>query len=193
MEALRALLLAALEGDKCVGPFDAVYEAASAQDHPLVDHFGKGFIKANDAEVREELGPESAVQQVACSVFCSPNVEVNLSPVVALGPVTQAAVVVRVHVPQEVPARSSPARHGIELHALTPGDIPMFSPRQRRITVLCGQVSIHLGQKHLFVFNQLRHALIIEDGKWLAPVSLAAEYRVAQPVVHLWNGKSCSL
>ena len=170
---------------KRVCALDAVHEAGTSQDHPLVDHPFERFVEADVSPVVQEFGPKTCVQQVPSGVLGPADVQVHLAPVIAFVAGAKLGFVVGVHVPKEVPTASRPTRHRVGLHGVALEHRPIF-PRgtgQRRFAVLGGQVRVHFRKLHGGVGDALGHALLVLDGERFTPVALAAEDRVPDAVV----------
>ena len=63
------VLVFQVQGNEFIGSVDAVHEVRASLDHTLVDQFLERLFLANDTQVEQELIPETAVNQVAGSVF----------------------------------------------------------------------------------------------------------------------------
>ena len=63
------VLVFQVQGNEFIGSVDAVHEVRPSLDHTLVDQFLERLFLANDTQVEQELIPETAVDQVAGSVF----------------------------------------------------------------------------------------------------------------------------
>ena len=102
MDRSHLIILLEVVGDKGVGAVDAIDEVRSSLDHTLVDELLKGLLLTNNAQIKEELVPETAVNQVTGSVLRTSNVEINIAPVLIYLRIYQSMLVVRIHVTQIV-------------------------------------------------------------------------------------------
>ena len=120
-------------------------------------------------------------------MLCSAYVQVDLSPIIGFLTAAKGFGISRIHVAQEIPAGSSPARHRVVLHAVAPCDIPiLFSrPRQRRVSFLRGQVRVNWRQGNLLIPNQFGDVVLVINREGLSPVALPAEHGIAQTVIDL--------
>ena len=102
MDRCHLIILLEVVGDKGVGAVDAIDEVGSSLDHTLVDELLKGLLLTNNAQIKEELVPETAVNQVTGSMLRTSNVEINIAPVLIYLRIYQSMLVVRIHVTQIV-------------------------------------------------------------------------------------------
>ena len=179
---------------------DAIDKVRTPLDHSLVHELLERFILRANAEVEEELVPETRVDQVTRGVFRTTHIEIHLLPVVGRLLAHERRVVVRIHVAEIVGRRSGEARHCAEFegenrlvvdahivrHALC-RLVPRPACRiaEGRFARFGGEELRHLGQfeRQALFRHEMRHALFIVDGEGFAPVALTAENRVAQAVV----------
>ena len=167
--------------------------AVFAQDHALRRAPGVRLGGRDDADVVQELMPEARIKQVQGGVFHAAVVPVHRQPVVQLFARRRLGVVVRIDVTQEVPTRTGPLRHRVRL---APGLAaarralrihPIREQRQRRFARVCRLVAFDFGQhQRQLVFGDGHPAarLAMDQRDRLAPIALAAEDPVAQPIVH---------
>ena len=187
VQPLGGVPLASVGRDKLVGALDAIDEVRSPKNHPLVDHELEGLVKPDVSQVKQALRPKPRVQQVPGGVLGTSHVQVDLTPVVAFGPLTEGLFVVWVHVAQEIPTAASPTGHGVRLHRFAAEHGPIFSgsPRQRRFPVRSGQIRVHLGQGDGGVGDPLGQASFVAYRERLPPIALTAEDGVPDSVVDL--------
>ena len=121
------------------------------------------------------------------------NIQIDLAPIVRFFAAAKFRIVVRIHVPQKIPARTRPSGHGVVLHTISSGDVPIFllCTCQRRVTCFRWQVCIDGRQGHLSLPQKLRNIVLIEDRERLPPVTLSAEYGVPQSEIDLSIAYSC--
>ena len=173
------------KGDILVGADDAIDEVGASLDHALVDEFLEGLFFATEADVMEELVPETGIDQVAGGVFGAADVEIHVAPILVglFGEIL--LVVVRVHVAEIIAGGAGESGHRVVFHGVALVG-PVFGACQWRLTRLGGLELADLGKLdgQLFFRNRVGHAILVVDGERLAPVALAAEDGVAQAVVH---------
>ena len=102
MDRCYLIILLEVVGDKGVGAVDAIDEVGSSLDHTLVDELLKGLLLTNNAQIKEELVPETAVNQVTGSVLRTSDIEINVAPVLIYLRIYQSMLVVWIHVTQIV-------------------------------------------------------------------------------------------
>jgi len=121
-------------------------------------------------------------------------VPVDRGPVFQRLPAGERLVIMRVHIPQEIPGRTRPLRHGIRFTfgraaALRAGGVhPVGHFGQRRLAGLGRLVRIDLRQRQRQLVLRQRHPaafLAVHQRDRLAPVALAGEDPVAELVVDL--------
>ena len=165
-----------------------------AQDHAVGGTLLVRLLGGHNADVIQELVPETAVQQVQGGVLHAAVVPVHGAPILERLLAGDGVVVLRVAVAQEVPARTGPLGHGVGL-ALGGGTAagagradPLGMARQRAFAVLARLKVLDLGQAQGQLALGQGHpaALVaIDHGDRLTPVALAAEHPVAQLEVDL--------
>ena len=128
-------------------------------------------------------------------VLGSPDVQINLAPIIRLFSAAKSAVIVRVHVPQEVPTRPGPSRHRVVFHAISFKNIPVFllRPRERWLSFFGRQVGIYFRKRHLLVLYEAWNFVFVTNWERLAPIPLATEDSIAQPVIDLLGSKTLGL
>ena len=178
MKSLGLMPLALIRRYESVCALNAVDKAGTAKNHPLVNHGLEWFLEADVSAVVKEFGPKTRVQQVACCMLGTTDVEVNLSPIIAFAAIAKGFLIVGIHVPKEVPAAASPSRHCVRLHRVAADHRPVFplGPGQRGFTILCGQVGVHFWQGDSSVGDSLCNAVLVANGEWLSPIALSAKY-----------------
>ena len=85
-----------------VGIFYTVNEVASSLNHTLINELLERLFLNAESVVEQEFVPETAVDEVTCCMLCTPNVEVNVLPVVLVLLRNDALVVARIHIAQVV-------------------------------------------------------------------------------------------
>ncbi len=122
---------------------------------------------------------------MAGCVFAASDVEVDAAPVLVGLARYEGLVVVRVHISQVVCRRTCEAWHSVKFQGVAFGCDPVLGAPQRRLAGFRGEVFVDFGQLEREIFVGCRNAVDIAYGYRLAPVTLAAEYGVAQTVVCL--------
>ena len=192
----RALLVAVLGQQALALGIGLVLKGmgVQAQDHAVGGTLLVRLLGGHNADVIQELVPETAVQQVQGGVLHAAVVPVHRRPVLQRLLGGNGILAVRIHVAQEVPGRTGPLGHGIGLTgrgaaaAGAGGLDPVGVAGQRGLAVgarlKVGDVGQRQGQA---AFGQgLPAALLaLDHGDGFAPVALAAEHPVAQLVVDL--------
>ena len=171
---------------------------AVGQDHPLVEQAGERLGGRDQPRVVEHLLPEAGVEQVQHRVLDAADVEIDRHPVALQLARPGRLRVLRVDVAQEVPAGPGPLRHRVRLAPRLAAvrqshDEPVVAgARQRRPAVGGGLELVEFGQFDGQVL--LRHGQDlagglavavedVEDRERFAPVALAREQPVPQPVL----------
>ena len=187
---------------KRVRVLDAVHKIATPLNHALVDQLLERLFAHRNAEVEEELVPETGIDEVTRSMLRTAYVEVHAFPVFRCFGAYQSLAVARVHIAQVIGRGTGEARHrgkfeGEYRHVV---DARVFRhrfahrvPRPTRgvaegwLAALGGQEFCYLGQfeRQAVLGHELRAAVFIIYGERLAPIALAREDSVAQAVVHL--------
>jgi len=103
---------------------------SEGKNHALVEEFLERFVGRDEAEVKEHLVPEAAVEQVEHGVFGTAHVEVDRHPVLFKFLCNKCVAVAGVDVAEVIPAGASPLRHGVRLAdtlaAVLVGDLEPF-------------------------------------------------------------------
>ena len=121
-----------------------VYKAVGvqAQNHSMAGALCVRFRSRHHTDIIQEFVPETGVQQVQCGMLHTAVIPVDRSPVLKRFFAGKSLVIVRVHIPQEVPGRASPLRHSIgftfsRTAAARAGGIdPVSMPCKRAFAVL---------------------------------------------------------
>ena len=114
------------------------------------------------------------------------DIQINRHPVFFLRAVTAAIIVIRVNIPQIIPAAPRPLRHSIGLAGRAVGQMHPFGRARQRRLARGGRFEIRQWrrQQRQSRFRQrLVPARLPNDGKRLPPITLPAEEPVAQFVV----------
>ena len=152
------------------------------------------FRVRNHADIVQEVVPETGVEQVQSGMFHTAVVPVNRSPVFERFLACKRIVVVRVHIPKEVPGRSCPLGHRICLTfsgtttAGAGGVNPVGMSCQRALAIFTRFKIGNLGQRQrqFALRNRLPAALLTLDHRdRFAPVTLTAKDPVAEFKVDL--------
>ena len=98
------VLVFQIQGHECIGIFDAIDEVAPSLNHALVHQLLERFFGYGNAEVVQELIPETGVYQVTGGMFGTAYVKVYIVPVFIYFLIYKCLVVVRVHVAQIIGA-----------------------------------------------------------------------------------------
>ena len=158
LDLVSILLSKGHDGILALYPVD---KSTFAQYHPLVDQLFGGLIHREIPAVVHELGPESAVEQVAGGMFTSTQVKVHVLPVVERLLRGELLRIRGVHIAEHIATAPRPTGHGVQLQGKyglmiygfirhhfiglgVPG--PYCGATQRRITVFRGQVLLYFGQ-----------------------------------------------
>ncbi len=178
------------------------------ENQALVNQSMEGLRGGNVPEIEQDLVPEARVQQVQDGVFRTAHVKVHTRPrdqsrgiwalLAGTHPVgfgftaAKAFVVLRVQVPQVIPATARPLRHGVRL-ALGPiGQVhPVLRTRQRRLPVRCWFIVFELGRhdRQRRFSQRLVSCTAIgtrfpQHREGLAPIPLPAEKPIAELKIH---------
>ena len=150
-----------------------VYEVGASLNHSLVYQFLERLVLTYVTQIIEELVPESGVDEVACSVLCSTNIEIYISPVIICLFAYQSGVVVRIHIPQIVGAAACKARHGALLVWITL-IVPICCMSQRRLSVLGWFKGCNLRkfQRKFILIKRSRNSVFVVNWERLSPISL---------------------
>ena len=179
-----------VQGYERVGIFDAIHKVASSLNHALVHQFLERFFYGGNAEVVEELVPETGINQVAGGMFRTAYVEVDVTPVFIHFLVYQGSMVTRVHITQIVCARTCESRHCIQFQwengyvinlvvvhytfvCCVPS--PFGGMSQRRFACFGRQEFGYFGkfQGQTAFINHIRHTVLVVNGERFTPVTLA--------------------
>jgi len=152
------------------------------------------LVRRHEAEIVEDLVPETRVEQVQDRVLGAAEVEVDRQPVAFPVRVPGPLPVARIDEAQVVPARPGPLRHRVALargrlagHRIGRVD-PVRDRRQRTLAGARRLVGVDL-REHERQLVRLEHAdgavRQLQERERFAPVALPAEQPVAQLVVDL--------
>ena len=191
---VRAVLIDDVVGIDDVAARLGHFFAALAEDHAMARALLIRLLGRHDADIIQELVPETAVEQVERGVLHAAVVPVDGTPVVQRLFGSERFVIVRIHVAQEIPARAGPLRHGVGLAlgraaALRAGGVdPVGHLGDGALAVVGRLVALDLRQneRQLLLGNghpAARRAVDQRNG--LAPIALAGEHPVTQLVVDL--------
>ena len=138
--------------------------------------------------------PETAVQQVQGGVLHAAVVPVHRRPIAQSFVRNQGLVVMRIHIPEEIPAGTRPLRHGVRFPlgwaaaAGAGGVYPTGHGRQGRFPRFRGFIRFYLrqAQRELILRQGNVAALFaVDNGNGLSPIALAGKYPVPQLKVNL--------
>ena len=161
------------------------------------ERLGEGEV----AEVEQHLGDEARVQQVQDRVGDAADVLVDGRPLLGLRHVERLGVVVRVQEPQEVPRAVDEGVHRVGVAArggaVGQGHVdPVLGGAQRRGALRLQVETVRVGQCHrqrVFGDRDLAAVLRVQDRDGGAPVALARDEPVAQPVGLRGAARACAL
>ena len=151
------------------------------------------LIKINHSDIAQELGVEPCIQQVEYCVLHTADIHIYRQHFIRFLSGYQFLIVVIIHIPQEIPGRSCPLRHGIGLSFCirsadrTLAVYPLVDSRQRRFSGSGRLIGLYIRQtKGQFFFRHRHIAAVrtVNDRDRLSPVSLTGEYPVTQLVVY---------
>ncbi len=169
--------------------------AVGTQDLALVEQPQERLVLLDQADVAHGLGPEAAVQQVHHRVLGAAGVLVDRCPVIDQGEVDRACLVVRRQVAEPVPRRIDEGVHrvGLAPRGAAANRADRVAERQVVVerVVAAALVVDGLGQAHRQVGVGHGHDPVdraVDDRERRAPVALAADQPVAQPVGDLGLG-----
>ena len=91
----------------------AHFLAVFSQDHAMAGALGIGLRRGNNLDIVKELMPEAAVKQVQCGMLHSAVIPVHRRPVLQRLLRRQGLIVAGIGIPQKIPGRAGPLRHGI--------------------------------------------------------------------------------
>ena len=202
MDRCHIILVFLLQGHKRVRVLDTIHEVAPSLNHALVNQLLEGLFLARYTQVEEELVPETAVNQVTCSMLTTTHIQVHILPILVSILAYQRLVIVWVHITQIVSRTARKTWHRIEfdgehrlvvnlrvLHNLLVHLIPCPHGRitQWWLTRLSRQELIHLRQfdRQAFLRNHRRDAVLVIHREWFTPIALTGEDGITQTVVHL--------
>ena len=165
---------------------------SEGENHALVEELLERFVGRDEAEVKEHLVPEAAVEQVKHGVFGTTHIEVDRHPVLFKFLCNKCVAVASVDVAEVIPARASPLRHGVRfadtLAAVLVDDLePFGSVGERGLSAVTRLVVLEFRQQHrqFRIIDGRDFAVFpVDNRERFAPVALAAEEPVAELVVH---------
>ena len=194
-EREQARGVGAERADQLVGVHDVAlglgHLRAILDDHPLGEERRERLVHPHEPEVAEHLRVEARVEQVQDRVLDAADVLVHGHPVLRRGAVEHAGLVARRAVAEEIPGRLDERVHRVRLAprpAAAPGTARVDEARGvgERRGALARELDVareHDGQVRLGLRDHPAR-VAVEDGDGRAPVALAADAPVAQPVVH---------
>ena len=190
----RLILVPEACGNELVGSHDTIYEIRTPLDHTLVHKFSERLILAYITHVIEELVPEAGVDEMACSMLSTTDIEVNVPPVLVSLDTYEVLIVVRIHVPEIVCAGTRETRHctGLERTALV---CPVLGTCKRRLAAFSRLelVDFRKSERKFLVRKRCRNTFLVIYRERFAPISLTRENGITQPVVHFTVADSLSL
>ncbi len=89
-----------------------MHKGRNALNHALVDKFLEWFGEGDMPQILQDMTPKTGVEEVAGTVLAAADIEVHLVPIVHFVFRGKGAVVLGVHVAQEIPGTSCPTGHG---------------------------------------------------------------------------------
>ena len=81
MDWSHLIALFLVQAHEGVGVLDAIHKVAATLNHTLVDQLLEWLFLHTDAQVIQELVPESAVDEVTSSMFTTTYIQVHILPV----------------------------------------------------------------------------------------------------------------
>ena len=166
-----------------------------AQDHAVAGALGIRLLGVDHADIIEELVPKTGIEQVQRGVLHAAVVPIHRAPILLSLFADQLAIIMGIHVAQEVPGGTGPLGHGVCLSlggaaaAGTGGVDPVGHLAQGAFAVISGLIALHLRQhqRQLALGNRHPAALLaVHQRDRLAPVALAGEDPVTELVVHFF-------
>ena len=160
-----------------------------SQNHAMGSSLGIGFRTRHRLLIIEEFMPEPGIQQVQCGMLHTAVVPVYRHPVIQCLFAGQCLFIIRICIAQEIPGRPCPLGHGIGLPLCRPAAAgtgcidPISHQRQRRLSGICGHITLHFRQfqrQFTLIKRHIAALLTVYDRDWLAPVTLSGEYPVTQ-------------
>ncbi len=129
---------------------------------------------------------------MACGVFASANVKVNLLPVAGCFLWCKFVLIFCIHVSQVIPRASGPTGHGGMLIVKLAFMFPILRPRQWRFSAFSRQILVYFGQYNgqIVFIHRFRNSILIVYRYGFSPVTLSSENGIAQTVIHFSFSKS---
>ncbi len=157
----------------------------------MVNEFMERLLRCDYTKIIQNLVPETGIKQMKNSVLDSSNVEVYRKPFHLLLKRTKLLVVMRINIPQIIPAASCPLRHciglapcfhtGLRVHHIYP--IRHIGQWRFTRTGRFDVIHIRKKQRKLILRNSFYGAVFqMKNRNRLSPVTLAAEQPVSKPV-----------
>ena len=118
-------------------------------------------------------------------MFSSSDIEIDLPPIIAGFPAAECISIFGIHVTQKIPAAPCISWHGIDLSCTTFECCPLRKVRQRALCIRTGPKVCHGRKLNRQCGGRERnsHLIFPNDGKWFAPIALAAESGIAHFVI----------
>ena len=188
--------------NKGVRVLNTIHKVASSLNHALIDELLEGFFLAGNAQVEKELVPETAVNQVTCSMLATTHIQVHILPVLIRILAHKCLVVVWIHIAEIISRTTCKTRHRVEfdreyglvvnlrvLHNLLVHLVPSpnGSVAEWWLTCFRRQELVHLRQfdRQTLLWNHRGDAILVIHREWFTPITLTGEDGIAQTVVHL--------
>ena len=173
MDFRSLILVFQSDGNELVRTYDTVYEVRTALDHTLVDKLLERLVLTYIAQVIEELVPETGVNQMARSMLCTTDIEIDIPPVFVSLAAHELLIVMRVHVSQIVSAGTCKAWHCAGFQRITV-ICPVLRTCKRRLSALgrLELVDFRKGERKFLIWQRCRNAILIIYRERLSPISL---------------------
>ena len=161
---------------KRLGHLDAVF----TKNHTLVEQLLKWFIIVYNTTVSEYLVPETGIQQMQYSMFCTTDIQVYRHPVFNQLRIRKSFAVMRIKISQEVPAGTCPLWHcicfALSFYTINFNIEPFRCIGKRRFTIFTGLIVCYCRQFQWQIIcgNSLHRTIFhMDDRDWFTPVTLS--------------------
>ncbi len=175
MNRCDIVLLFQVVRNKSIRAFYAIYKITPSLNHTLIYQLLKRLLLTRQTNVEQKLVPETTVNQVTGCMFSSPDIKINIPPVIICLLRHQSLAIMWIHIAQIVSRRTCETRHSIKFERVTLFCSPVICSPQRRLTFFSRQIFIHLRKlKREFTLIQgVRHSVFVIYRKWLTPIALS--------------------
>ena len=123
---------------------------------------------------------------MACSMLCTTDIEVYISPIFICLTAYERLVIVRIHITEIVGAAACKARHCAEFYRIAL-ICPVSRSSERRFACLCRKelVNFRKLERKILKIHRSSHTVLEIHRERFSPISLTREYRIAETVVYL--------